>query len=52
MNPQLISFASANEAIGRHRWSICALVFAATTIHYLDRKVLGLLMPEFKKIVL
>ncbi|MES2995678.1 MAG: MFS transporter [Verrucomicrobiota bacterium] len=29
--------------IGRHRWTICALVFAATTINYLDRNVLGLL---------
>ncbi|TAK99475.1 MAG: MFS transporter, partial [Verrucomicrobia bacterium] len=39
------SFASINEAIGRHRWTICALVFAATTINYLDRNVLGLLKP-------
>lgn len=38
-----MSFASVNERIGRHRWSICALVFAATTINYLDRNVLGLL---------
>jgi ACS family hexuronate transporter-like MFS transporter len=38
-----MSFTSANEAIGRHRWTICALVFAATTINYLDRNVLGLL---------
>lgn len=32
-----------NQAIGRHRWTICALIFAATTINYLDRNVLGLL---------
>jgi MFS transporter, ACS family, hexuronate transporter len=38
-----MSFASVNEKIGRHRWSICGLVFAATTINYLDRQVLGLL---------
>lgn len=33
----------ANEVIGRYRWKICALVFFATTINYLDRNVLGLL---------
>jgi ACS family hexuronate transporter-like MFS transporter len=40
-----MSFNSVNEQIGRHRWTICALVFAATTINYLDRNVLGLLKP-------
>ncbi len=40
-----MSFTSVNERIGRHRWTICALVFAATTINYLDRNVLGLLKP-------
>jgi len=40
-----MSFSSVNEAIGRQRWTICALVFAATTINYLDRNVLGLLKP-------
>src|SRR6478735_1884756 len=39
------TFVAVNEAIGRHRWTICALVFAATTINYLDRNVLGLLKP-------
>lgn len=39
------SFSTINEAIGRHRWTICALIFAATTINYLDRQVLGLLKP-------
>jgi ACS family hexuronate transporter-like MFS transporter len=34
-----------NEQIGRYRWTICGLVFAATTINYLDRNVLGLLKP-------
>ncbi len=40
-----MSFNSVNEQIGRHRWTICGLVFAATTINYLDRNVLGLLKP-------
>jgi len=29
----------------RVRWTICALLFAATTINYLDRQVIGLLKP-------
>ncbi|MDI1319704.1 MAG: MFS transporter [bacterium] len=32
-----------NEQIGRYRWTICGLVFFATTVNYLDRNVLGLL---------
>jgi len=31
------------EKIGKYRWTICALVFFATTVNYLDRNVLGLL---------
>ena len=27
-----MSFSSVNETIGRHRWTICALIFAATYI--------------------
>ena len=28
-----------------HRWSICALLFFAATINYMDRQVIGLLKP-------
>ena len=31
--------------MGRRRWTICALLFFATTINYTDRQVLGLLAP-------
>jgi ACS family hexuronate transporter-like MFS transporter len=37
--------AQLNETVGRYRWTICALVFFATTINYIDRNVLGLLKP-------
>jgi len=30
------------EAIGKYRWTICALVFFATTVNYLDRQVISL----------
>jgi MFS transporter, ACS family, hexuronate transporter len=31
------------ERIGRVRWTICAMLFAATSINYMDRQVLSLL---------
>ncbi len=31
--------------IGHYRWTICALLFFATTINYIDRQVLGILAP-------
>ena len=34
---------AVNEKIGRYRWTICSLVFFATTINYLDRQVISLL---------
>jgi ACS family hexuronate transporter-like MFS transporter len=36
-------------AAGRHRWTICALLFFATTINYMDRQVLGILAPDLGK---
>lgn len=33
----------------RCRWSICALLFFATTINYIDRAVLGILKPLLEK---
>jgi MFS transporter, ACS family, hexuronate transporter len=29
----------------RHRWVVCALLFFATTVNYIDRQVIGLLKP-------
>lgn len=39
-----------NERIGKYRWVICAMLFFATTINYIDRQVLGILAtdPNFK----
>jgi ACS family hexuronate transporter-like MFS transporter len=33
----------SNASIGRYRWTICALLFFATTINYIDRNVIGFL---------
>lgn len=35
----------ASRHSGRYRWTICALLFFATTINYVDRQVLGILAP-------
>jgi ACS family hexuronate transporter-like MFS transporter len=34
---------------GRVRWVICALLFFAATINYIDRQVLGILAPDLQK---
>ena len=41
--------SSAAGLIGRYRWRICALLFFATTVNYLDRQVLGILAPVLEK---
>jgi ACS family hexuronate transporter-like MFS transporter len=42
---QTVATRPASGRIGRVRWSICAMLFIATTINYMDRQVLGLLKP-------
>ena len=36
------------SAVGRYRWVICALLFFAATINYVDRQVLGILKPTLQ----
>jgi len=33
---------------GNYRWTICALLFFATTINYIDRQVIGLLKDDLQ----
>ncbi len=35
--------------VGSYRWSVCALLFFATTIIYVDRQALGILAPLLQK---
>jgi ACS family hexuronate transporter-like MFS transporter len=37
------------QAVGKYRWTICALIFFATTINYLDRSVISLLKTNLEK---
>jgi ACS family hexuronate transporter-like MFS transporter len=47
--PVSTSAASAPGAsVGNYRWAICALLFFATTINYVDRQVIGLLKPTLQ----
>ena len=36
------------KTIGSYRWTICGLLFFATTVNYLDRQVLSLLQPRLE----
>jgi len=45
-----VAVSNADDVkIGRYRWVICALLFFATTINYIDRQVLGILAPTLQK---
>jgi MFS transporter, ACS family, hexuronate transporter len=35
------------QAIGKYRWTICGLIFFATTINYIDRNVISFLKSTF-----
>ncbi|MEO9022838.1 MAG: MFS transporter [Ginsengibacter sp.] len=37
-----------NEKVGKYRWTICTLLFFATTINYLDRSVISLLKNDLE----
>ncbi|MGA7160212.1 MAG: MFS transporter [Bacteroidota bacterium] len=38
-----------DHKVGHYRWTICGLLFFATTINYLDRNILGILAPTLQK---
>jgi ACS family hexuronate transporter-like MFS transporter len=40
--------AGGSAPIGRCRWTICALLFFATTINYIDRQTLSILAPTLQ----
>jgi len=43
--------AATAVRVGYYRWYICALLFFATTINYVDRQVIGVLAPELQGII-
>jgi len=40
-----MSTAAAQPGASRYRWIVCALLFFATTINYVDRQILALIKP-------
>lgn len=40
---------NTHPKVGNFRWRICALLFFATTINYIDRQVLGILAPQLQE---
>jgi ACS family hexuronate transporter-like MFS transporter len=39
---------AARVSVGNFRWSICALLFFAATVNYIDRQVIGILKPTLQ----
>jgi len=46
-----VSGSSTGARIGNVRWTICAMLFAATTINYVDRSVIGYVKPTLMQSV-
>ncbi len=41
----------SHPRVSHFRWTVCALLFFATTVNYIDRQVLGILAPELQRII-
>jgi ACS family hexuronate transporter-like MFS transporter len=50
LTDEVNSFNGTKTRVGNYRWFIAFLLFAATTINYIDRQIFGLLKPELEKI--
>ena len=46
---QLQKNSAVTSRLGRVRWTICAMLFVATSINYMDRQVIGLLKPTLQQ---
>jgi ACS family hexuronate transporter-like MFS transporter len=44
-----LNYVTRPGGIGRYRWMICALLFFATTVNYMDRSVLAVLEPLLRE---
>jgi len=39
---------SSGTRLGRVRWTVCAMLFVATSINYMDRQVIAILKPTLE----
>lgn len=51
MQPATGTLKAAASVVGTYRWRICALLFVAMSINYVDRQVLGVLAPELQRVI-
>ncbi len=49
--PEQLTHSGRLAPVGKYRWRICALLFFATTINYMDRQVLGVLAPYLQNVI-
>src|ERR1017187_7390946 len=45
---QTESSSSPGPRLGRVRWTVCAMLFVATSINYMDRQVIAILKPTLE----
>ncbi|HEV3305811.1 MAG TPA: MFS transporter [Candidatus Sulfotelmatobacter sp.] len=48
LESQAESGAPRSARLGRVRWSVCAMLFVATSINYMDRQVIAILKPTLE----
>src|SRR4051812_42065703 len=51
LSPSALDAAVHAHAGGNYRWVICALLFFATTINYMDRQVIAILKPVLQSAI-
>jgi ACS family hexuronate transporter-like MFS transporter len=49
LDPRPEQATARPRRVGWYRWVVCALLFGATTINYVDRGVLGVLAPDLQR---
>ena len=47
-NPTPSDSSRGQRALGRVRWTVCAMLFVATSINYMDRQVIAILKPTLE----
>ena len=47
-SPVLSSGSSPGLSLGRVCWAVCAMLFVATSINYMDRQVIAILKPTLE----
>jgi len=48
MRAETVSVINQRASVAHYRWVICALLFFAATINYIDRQVIGILKPTLQ----